>query len=218
MTSNGNEPTGKKPPKLSEDDRYTVYRIGAHTAWWGAFTWMISLTIVNVMHDPTLPRTEFQIMSGIGIVFLIGVGIALGSALARMRLADTITSVFEAGLKVATVLQTNVTSSACMLETDPDGVIQAVEHAEVIGWTRDRLVGENLDVLIPDRLLRQHQEGFRTFRESEESRVTGSTVNVPIMTGDGNEQGMRLSIARLGDTFLGTLVPIGEQKTYEVQR
>lgn len=204
---------------MDEDTRYNVYRIGAHGAWWGALALTVALTVVNLLADPLSPPSAFQRVSGIFIVLMIGCGIALGSALARMRLADTIADVFETGLKVATVLQTNVTASACMIETDIEGTVQAVEHAEVIGWRRESLMGKNIDILIPDRFLRQHQDNFRKFGNGEESRVAGATITMPCLTEAGMEQGMRLSVARLGDSLLGTLVPAESQiNEYEVQR
>lgn len=89
------------PAKTSEDYRYKTYRLGAHLAWWSAFGWTAALTYVNLTRPiDALPNT-FQRISGLFIILLMGVAIALGSALARMRLARTITHVFEVGVGVA---------------------------------------------------------------------------------------------------------------------
>lgn len=85
----------------SEDARYKLYRYGAHGAWWAAFAWTALLTYVNLTRPITAPPGAFQRVSGIGIILLMGVAIALGSALSRMRLAKTILTVFETGEKVA---------------------------------------------------------------------------------------------------------------------
>lgn len=217
------KPADAGPPwpwrDMDEDARFQVYRIGAHGSWWGALILTVILTVMNLSANPLEPPNTFQRIAGIFIVFLIGVGIALGSALARMRLADTIADVFETGLKVATVLQTNVTASACMVETDHEGIIQSVEHAEVIGWRRDSLIGRNVDILVPDRFLRQHQENFKRFSNGDNGRMAGTTINMPCLSEAGQELGIRLSIARLGETLLGTLVPEKITKDdYEVQR
>lgn len=86
--------------KSSEDRRYLLYRIGAHGAWWGAFAWTAILTVSKLQREITEPPTRFEQVSGLFIILLMGVAIALGSALARMRLAKTISRVFEAGMMV----------------------------------------------------------------------------------------------------------------------
>jgi hypothetical protein len=85
---------------ITEDTRYKLYRWGAHLAWWGALGWAIALTWVNLQRGAALPGA-FQRISGIAIILLVGVAIALGSALSRMRLARTIGNVFEAGMRIA---------------------------------------------------------------------------------------------------------------------
>lgn len=87
--------------RTSEDVRYLTYRIGAHLAWWGAFAWTGVLTYINLSHPVTALPNLFQRISGLFILLLMGIAIALGSALSRMRLARTITGVFEAGMQVA---------------------------------------------------------------------------------------------------------------------
>ena len=89
--------------KFNEDTRYVVYRLGAHIAWWSAAAWTAVLTWVNLSRPVTALPSTFQRISGLFIILLMGVAIALGSALARMRLARTITKVFEAGVTVALI-------------------------------------------------------------------------------------------------------------------
>lgn len=86
--------------KTPEDRRYLLYRVGAHLAWWSAFGLALALTAIRLAHEATDPPTRFEQLSGIFIILLMGAAIALGSALARMRLARTITRVFEAGMMV----------------------------------------------------------------------------------------------------------------------
>lgn len=89
--------TRKKSP---EDRRYLFYRIGAHASWWGALALAAILTASRLAREVGEPPTRFEQISGIFIILLMGVAIALGSALARMRLAKTISRVFEAGMMV----------------------------------------------------------------------------------------------------------------------
>lgn len=90
-----------KIDKTSEDYRYNLYRFGAHAAWWSAFAWTAALTYVNLTRPAMALPNTFQRVSGLFILLLMGIAIALGSSLARMRLAKTITSVFEVGVTVA---------------------------------------------------------------------------------------------------------------------
>ena len=199
MTLTPLEANGKKPEgwvlSLTEDQRRAV------SLWLAWVMWSSTATLTLLRAVGVMPAQYGAIT-----VLTIGVAIAASLSRSRMRLADAFAETFETGLKVGTILQTNVTASACLVEIDCDGDILAVEHAEVIGWDRDALCSKPLDILIPDRYLRQHQEGFRRFRDSGD--VAGATVNIPVLTQTGDERGIRLSVARLGDCFLGTLVPI----------
>jgi len=191
--------------KITEDTRQLTYRVGAHGSWWGAF----ALLVVQITLGGARPTGSAPPWLALIIVMLIGTGIAFGTSLSRMRLTGAITSVFETGLKAATALQVNVSAPACVIEVSLDGDIVQVEHAEAIAWDKEMLVGRPLDTLIPDRFLRAHHEGFKRFRESGETRVAGRTISVPVLGADGKEHPVRLTVARLGDTFMGTLVPLG---------
>lgn len=75
---------------ITEGVRRTGARIVAHVSWWGAF----AVTVLRVME--LIPVTL-----GVIVVLLIGTGTAASLALSRMRLADTITTAFEAGMRVS---------------------------------------------------------------------------------------------------------------------
>lgn len=89
--------------RTPEDFRYFAYRLGAHLAWWSAFAWLAVLTYVNLTRPAMALPNVFQRISGLFIILLMGVAIALGSALSRMRLARTITGVFQTGMDVGAV-------------------------------------------------------------------------------------------------------------------
>lgn len=92
---------GSYGKRNDEDRRYAAYRLGAHFTWWGAFAWTAALTYVNLTRPVAALPNTFQRVSGLFIILLMGVAIALGSALSRMRLARTISRVFEVGVGVA---------------------------------------------------------------------------------------------------------------------
>lgn len=89
--------------RTGEDARYVLYRLGAHLAWWSAFAWLAVLTYVNLTRPAMALPNVFQRISGLFIILLMGIAIALGSALSRMRLARTIAKVFETGVGVASL-------------------------------------------------------------------------------------------------------------------
>lgn len=186
---------------IDEDRRGTLYRIGAWGSWWG----VAGLLGINISMGGSTGGAPPWL--GLVIVVLMGTGIAFGMALSRMRLASTISGVFQVGMRAAIALQSNLHSPAGVIEVDINGQIVEVEHAEVLGWQRDKLIGQPLDCLIPDRYLRRHQEGFKAFRQSGKSRVGGATLNVPVRQPNGEEKRFRLTVARMGAIFVGTLVP-----------
>lgn len=71
---------------IKEEHRRVGALILAHTGWWGALVGT-ALRVFNV-----IPQQY-----GVVIVLLIGVGVAAGLSLSRMRLATTIREVFKAG-------------------------------------------------------------------------------------------------------------------------
>lgn len=186
--------------------RYRTTLALTHAGWWTTAL-IVGLRSANAIPQPM----------GVLAVATLGIGVGANLALNRMRLAGTITAVFETGLKVATALQANLQATAVVIETDLDGVITQAEHAEAIHWARDALVGRPLDVLVPDRFLRIHHEAFAKFQAENGACTAGTTLSVPIVGQDGTEWPMRLSIAKLGGSFTGTMVPSGvTADTYEV--
>lgn len=84
--------------KTKEDRRFLIYQVGAYVSWIAAFGLTTYLTVVRLGRELTEPPTRFEQLSGIFIILAMGVAIALGSALSRMKLARTITKVFQAGM------------------------------------------------------------------------------------------------------------------------
>lgn len=174
-----------------------------HTGWWGGFA-CATLRTLKVLPDQVVVVT----------LFLVGVAVAASTARSRMRLSDTITQVFQTGLTTAVALQANAVTNACVVETDLEGRIIAVEHPEIIGWHNGDLPERALDDLIPDRFLRLHLATFKQFREDSEDgiRATGVTLHIPVLARDGYETPTRMTIARMGNILISTLVPPGKKE------
>lgn len=203
-----------------EDVRYNLYRFGAHTAWWGAAAWSTALTWENLHSSPLKPPSDFIRVSGIFILLLMGVAIALGSALSRMRLGKTISGVFQTGLSIAVSMNNGRSgpydaARAAIIRTDMDGVIKACESTEVIGWPEEGVLeGRPMDDLIPDTFVRVNHAALTQYRTAGNVGDSGVVIsmNLPIMGADGKERPVRMTIARLGDTLIKTLVPLSVEK------
>ena len=87
--------------KFKEEHRRIVALVLANFGWWGAFTLTTVLTWVNISRPPTALPTTFQRVSGLFIILLMGIGIAAGLALSRMRLAESILRAFEEGYRAS---------------------------------------------------------------------------------------------------------------------
>lgn len=180
-----------------------------HGGWWTALI-LTALRTTDVWRPAT---------GGVVIVFLIGVAIAAGGARSRMRLSDTITQVFQTGLTAAVALQTNVVTTACIVEADLEGNIRTIEHPEVIGWENGDLEDRPFEDLVPDRFLRLHLATLKQLREDSseglrQGRTAGVTLNMPIVGEDKTEAPIRMTVARLGERLVISLVPASSSASY----
>lgn len=82
---------------ITEDRRRIFAQIAAHGGWWGA----VVLLGINIALGGAEPAGDAPPWLGLIIVVLIGVGIAGGTSLSRMRLAEVITRALEVGASVA---------------------------------------------------------------------------------------------------------------------
>lgn len=203
---------------ITEETRHKIALTLANVGWVGAVLWATLLTYLNLTHPPTTAPMPIQRVSGILIILLMGVGIAACSSLSRMRLSKTISKVFETGLTAAVAIHNSAGNRSgtptCTVQCSLEGTIKSVEHGEVIGWPNGdgrALVGLTLDHIIPQEFLRVNNaalEQYRAASTSYESAVV-VTFNLPLVGSDGVSRPMRLTIARLGDTLVKSIVPMG---------
>ena len=59
--------------------------------------------------------------------------------------------------------------------------------AAALGWRVDDLVGRRLNVIVPARLHKGHEEGHRRHLMTGESRILGLPVQLPMLCADGTE-------------------------------
>lgn len=67
------------------------------------------------------------------------------------------------------------------------------ESLALLRWD-ERLVGQPLTAIIPERLRGRHLEGFARYAETGRSNLHGKTVRVPALCGDGRERDLDLTI------------------------
>lgn len=82
---------------MREETRRRATTVLAWGSWLGAFALTALLTWYNITRPPTALPTTYQRVGGLIIILLMGVGIAAGQALSRMKLAETIVRAFEEG-------------------------------------------------------------------------------------------------------------------------
>ncbi len=86
---------------MRESSRRKAITVLAYGSWLGALGMTAVLTYFNFTHPlPALPNA-FQRVGGLFIVLLIGVAISSGLALSRIRLAKTLSAVFEEGYRAS---------------------------------------------------------------------------------------------------------------------
>lgn len=86
-----------------EEHRRTMALVLAHTGWWGS----VLLLVVIISMGGSKPAGNAPPWLGLVFIILMGVGIAAGSALSRMRLARTIEMAFERGYTLVRAMDAN---------------------------------------------------------------------------------------------------------------
>lgn len=170
---------------FAEND-YKRTLVLAHIGWWSTFG-VVALRAFDI-----LPQSL-----GLLAVLTLGWGVAASLALSRMRLASTITAVFQVGLQSAIGLSANVFTDTCIMMLDGDGKVEAVDHADAIGWETGELMGKELRMLLSPR-----SHGIRVLRP-------GTSMTSPMQNQKGETFDARLSFAALEeDTLIVTVSPV----------
>lgn len=194
-------------PLYSSDYKRTL--LAAHVGWWST----VIIVALRTTHILPQAASSFAFLT-------LGLGVTASLALSRMKLGATVSQVFQTGLSVAVSMNSSggMNHGTAVIRTDLEGCIKSGENTEVIGWPNgeaERLAGKRLDDLIPDRFLRINHAALTSYREASAGGTDESGVviafNLPIRGADGTERAFRMTIARLGDTLIKTLVPLSEK-------
>jgi PAS domain S-box-containing protein len=74
-----------------------------------------------------------------------------------------------------------------VIVADPTGRIRYWSEGAtaLFGYTADEVLGETLDVIVPEELREQHWTGFHRAMSTGECRVSGATMNIPVRMRSG---------------------------------
>ena len=95
-----------------------------------------------------------------------------------------------------------VTESAeAIVVTDPDGIILLWNNgaARIFGFSAADVVGQSLDVIIPDKLRERHWMGYRQTMVTGYTRYGDKLLSVPALHRDGHRLSIEFSVALLRD-------------------
>ena len=116
---------------------------------------------------------------------------------------------------LSTEAMAEVLLSSDLLETLPDAVV-AVDHSgtivqvnsqtqELFGYDRDELMGQKIEMLVPDRYRRQHQHHRKNFAELPKTRRMGADLDLYGRRRNGSEFPVEISLSPVS-TEQGTFV------------
>jgi PAS domain S-box-containing protein len=117
----------------------------------------------------------------------------------------------------------SVTESAidAIISADHNGKIVSWNNAatRILGYTSEDAIGQQLELIIPERFHKPHQTGMQRVTEGGESRVIGKTVELFARTKSGNEVPIELSLStwkvRDDRYYTGIIRDIRERKQAE---
>jgi PAS domain S-box-containing protein len=97
-------------------------------------------------------------------------------------------------------------ASDAIIATDREGVIRFWNPGaqRIFQYAEDEAIGQNLDLIIPERLRARHWSGWRHFIETGQSRYgEGDVLAVPGMRKDGTRVSLEFTIVPLKDAAGG---------------
>jgi PAS domain S-box-containing protein len=92
-------------------------------------------------------------------------------------------------------------AAEAIVVTDPEGIIRLWNHAaeRLFGHPAAEAVGQNLDLIIPEKLRDRHWEGYQQTMATGRTRYADSLLSVPATHRDGRRLSLEFSVALLRD-------------------
>jgi PAS domain S-box-containing protein len=111
-------------------------------------------------------------------------------------------STIDGGVTDAWLARAVVTESAeAIVVTDPDGIILLWNNgaARIFGFSAADVVGQSLDVIIPEKLRARHWQGYQQTMLTGYTRYGDKLLSVPALHRDGHRLSIEFSVALLRD-------------------
>ncbi len=106
-----------------------------------------------------------------------------------------------------------------MIGADGHIVLVNAETERMFGYSRDELIGETIDVLVPSRFRRDHPHHRSAFMSTPEARIMGAGRDLYAVRKDGSEFPVEIGLnpieTRRGIFVLSAIVDITERKRAE---
>ncbi|WP_123026670.1 PAS domain-containing protein [Mycolicibacterium stellerae] len=108
----------------------------------------------------------------------------------------------EGGVTWAWLAAAAVTEAPdAIVVTDPDGIVRLWNNGaeRVFGFSAAEIVGQSLDVIIPEKLRDRHWRGYRQTMLTGYTRYGDTLLSVPATHRDGRRLSVEFSVALLRD-------------------
>lgn len=114
-----------------------------------------------------------------------------------MTEGSSVTGVTEEWLAAAVVKE----SAEAIVVTDPAGIIRLWNEgaARMFGFPVDEAIGQNLDIIIPEKLRDRHWKGYFQTMATGYTKYGDKMLSVPATHRDGQRLSIEFSVALLRD-------------------
>ena len=118
------------------------------------------------------------------------------------KLADLATEQFERrriGLREAAAACFVEAATSAMIGVDHSGEINFANNSALclLGYREDELIGESVDVIVPDRMKGAHRAGMRRVVDGQRSTLAGKPLEMFARRKDGSELAIEMTISVL---------------------
>ncbi|MBZ5200849.1 EAL domain-containing protein [Planomicrobium chinense] len=127
---------------------------------------------------------------GVGACLFILFGIAFSSLWIKKRIK---THSKESELKFQSVIES--VNDAIIVADEQGMIIQWNHGAQLIfGYSTEEMLGSNINLVIPERFKRAHNEGMKRYSQTKIQRVIGKTIEMTGCKKDGSEFPLEMSL------------------------
>jgi PAS domain S-box-containing protein len=116
------------------------------------------------------------------------------------------------------------TAPSGIVVVDDRGVLRLVNASaeKLFGYTRSELIGQSIEILVPDRLMNAHQLLRQAYMSAPESRPMGAGRDLKARRKDGSEFSVEIGLSALRrnreQLVLATVLDISERKKFAEQQ